>query len=156
MVEKQLVLDVCCGSKMFYFDKENKHTIYMDIRREKFDIHGKHVNVNPDIIADFRSIPFDDERFNLVIFDPPHLKWAGPNSIMKAQYGQLDKNNWKQDLTTGFKESMRVLKKGGTLIFKWNECQISIKEVLECVPYEPLLGNQRGHTHWMVFFKGGD
>lgn len=148
-----MILDVCCGSRMFYFDKNNKSTIYMDIRKERFDIHGKHVNVNPDVIGDFRNIPFKDEMFNLVIFDPPHLKWAGNNSIMKAQYGQLDIDSWQQDLEKGFDECMRVLKKHGTLIFKWSECQISLMQVLAVTKYKPLLGNQRGRTHWIVFYK---
>ncbi|MFV0551039.1 MAG: class I SAM-dependent methyltransferase [Anaerorhabdus sp.] len=148
-----MILDVCCGSRMFYFDKNNKSTIYMDIRKERFDIHGKHVNVNPDVIGDFRNIPFKNEMFNLVIFDPPHLKWAGPNSIMKGQYGQLDIDTWQQDLEKGFDECMRVLKKHGTLIFKWSECQISLMQVLAVTKYKPLLGNQRGRTHWIVFYK---
>lgn len=156
MVKEYLVLDVCCGSRLFYFDKSNKNTIYMDIREEEFSIHKKKINVHPDITGDFRNIPFENEKFNLVIFDPPHLKTAGPNSIMKAQYGQLDKNNWRKDIAIGFNECMRVLKKGGTLIFKWSECQIALKDVLACCEFKPLLGNQRGTTHWIVFFKGDD
>lgn len=27
------ILDACCGSKMFWFDKENPNVTYMDIRR---------------------------------------------------------------------------------------------------------------------------
>jgi hypothetical protein len=26
------ILDVCCGSRMFWFDKQNENTVYMDIR----------------------------------------------------------------------------------------------------------------------------
>lgn len=147
------ILDACCGSRMFWFDKDNLSTAYMDIRKEEFEIHGKHVNVNPDIIGDFRNMPFEDETFYLVVFDPPHLKWAGPNSIMKAQYVQLDKDNWKEDLAKGFHECMRVLKTNGTLVFKWSDCQINVRELLKLIPYKPLFGNQRGKTHWMVFFK---
>ena len=72
---------------------------------------------------------------------------------MKAQYGQLDKENWPEDLSQGFKECMRVLKVGGTLVFKWSDCQINVKEVLKLIPFEPLFGNKRGMTHWMVFVK---
>lgn len=110
------ILDACCGSCMFWFNKNEKHTTFMDIRQETFKIHNKKVNVVPDGIGDFRNMPFEDNSFNLVVFDPPHLKWAGPNSIMKAQYGQLDKVTWKEDLTKGFNECMRVLKIGGTLV----------------------------------------
>lgn len=93
---------------MFWFDKKREDTIYMDCRSETFDIHGKHVNVEPDVIGDFRNMPFEDEAFCHVVFDPPHLKWAGKNSIMKAQYGQLDKDAWADDLAKGFEECMRV------------------------------------------------
>lgn len=27
------ILDVCCGSRMFWYDKEEPHTTYMDIRK---------------------------------------------------------------------------------------------------------------------------
>ena len=147
------ILDACCGSRMFWFNKNEKHTTFMDIRQEAFTIHGKKVNVNPNTIGDFRNMPFEDNSFNLVVFDPPHLKWAGPNSIMKAQYGQLDKVTWKEDLVKGFNECMRVLKIGVTLVFKWSDCQINVKEILKAIPFYPLFGQQRGTTHWMVFVK---
>lgn len=147
------ILDACCGSRMFWFDKNESHTTFMDIRQETFEIHGKKVNVNPDIIGDFRDMPFEDNTFNLVVFDPPHLKWAGENSILKAQYGQLDKVTWSEDLAKGFDECMRVLKVGGTLIFKWSDCQINVKKLLDVIPYRPLFGQQRGTTHWLTFVK---
>ena len=147
------ILDACCGSKLFWFDKDNEYTTYMDIREESFEIHGKKVNVTPDVVADFRSMPFDDDIYDLVVFDPPHLKWAGPNSIMKAQYGQLDKDNWPDDIRQGMSECMRVLKPTGTLIFKWNEVQVPLKDVLSAIPYRPLFGNKRSKTHWLTFMK---
>ncbi|WP_136069407.1 class I SAM-dependent methyltransferase [Streptococcus pyogenes] len=147
------ILDACCGSRMFWFQKDEPHTTYIDRREEQFEIHGKHINVRPDIVADFRDMPFDDETFNLVVFDPPHLLSAGQKSIMKAQYGQLDKDNWKEDISKGFEECMRVLKVGGTLVFKWSDCQINVKEVLSAILFKPLFGQQRGTTHWMTFVK---
>lgn len=147
------ILDACCGSRMFWFDKNNKNTTYMDIREEQFEIHGKKINVKPDIVADFRNMPFDDNEFDLVVFDPPHLKWAGQNSIMKSQYGQLNKDTWKEDISRGFDECMRVLKETGTLIFKWSDVQIPFKEILECINYTPIFGDQRGSTRWVVFIK---
>ena len=53
----------------------------------------------------------------------------------------------------GFEECFRVLKKGGTLIFKWSDAQVNVKEILELVPHQPLFGQQRGTTHWMAFMK---
>lgn len=114
---------------------------------------AKKINVNPDVIGDFRDMPFESNSFNLVVFDPPHLKYVGQNSIMKAQYGQLDKENWKEDISKGFEECMRVLKVGGTLVFKWSDCQVNVREVLSAIPFKPLFGQQRGTTHWMTFVK---
>ena len=48
---------------------------------------------------------------------------------------------------------MRVLKINGTLIFKWNEEQIKLKDVLDCFDKNPLFGNKRSKTHWLVFIK---
>lgn len=147
------ILDACCGSRMFWFDKHQEDTLFTDIRDEEYPIYDKYVSVHPDQIEDFRDMSFEDDSFYLVVFDPPHLKWAGKKSIMKGQYGQLNKN-WPDDLRRGFDECMRVLKPNGTLVFKWSECQVPLKQVLECTNYKPLFGNKRGDTHWLVFMKG--
>lgn len=147
------ILDVCCGSKMFWFDKDNKNTIFMD-NRELEDIlcDGRKLKIKPDIVADFREIPFENNSFNLVVFDPPHLLKIGENSYMAKKYGKLT-DNWRQDIKQGFNECMRVLKQNGILVFKWNEQQIKLKEILEIINYKPLFGNRRDKTHWLVFFK---
>ena len=142
------ILDACCGSKMFWFDKENKDTVFMDNRDD-----GRSLKVSPDIVADFRKIPFPDESFYLVVFDPPHLVRAGENSWLAKKYGKLNQDTWKEDLKQGFDECMRVLKTNGTLIFKWNEEQIKLNEILATIEYKPLFGNRRSKTHWLIFFK---
>jgi SAM-dependent methyltransferase len=112
--------------------------------------------VCPDEIGDFRNMPYPDNSFNLVVFDPPHLKTLGEKSWMRKKYGCLDKQNWKQDLALGFNECWRCLRPGGTLIFKWNETEIKIKEVLSCFFVSPLFGQTTTinlKTHWMVFYK---
>ena len=147
------ILDACCGSRMFWFDKKEPHTTYMDRREEEFEIHKKKINVKPDIVADFRDMPFDDETFNLVVFDPPHLLKAGENSWLAKKYGKLKSDTWKEDIRQGFNECMRVLKQNGTLIFKWNEEQIKLKDILAIIDFEPLFGNKRSKTHWLVFMK---
>lgn len=152
-MKDKYILDVCCGSKMFWFDKNNKNTVYMDNRElEDTLCDGRKLEIKPDIVADFRNIPFEDNSFYLVVFDPPHLKQIGETSYMAKKYGKLNEE-WTKDLKQGFKECMRVLKTNGTLIFKWNEQQIKLKEILEIIDYKPLFGNRRDKTHWLVFTK---
>ena len=63
------ILDVCCGSKMFYFNKDNPDVLFMDCRQiEETLCDGRKLEVKPDIIADFRKIPFSDKSFSMVVF----------------------------------------------------------------------------------------
>lgn len=136
------ILDVCCGSRMFWFDKENPNTIFMDNRQlEDTLCDGRKLEIKPDIVADFRNIPFSNNSFKLVVFDPPHLIKVGENSWLAKKYGKLTEN-WKEDIKQGFKECMRVLESYGVLIFKWNEQQIKLKEILDIIDYEPLFRKQ--------------
>lgn len=148
------ILDVCCGGKMFYFDKESKDVLFVDKRKENHILcDGRSFKVSPDIVSDFRNLPFEDQSFYLVVFDPPHLNNVGKNSFLAKKYGRLGKD-WQDDLRQGFDECMRVLKTNGTLVFKWNENQIKLSDVLKCFYTRPLFGQRRGQTHWLVFFKG--
>lgn len=151
------ILDMCCGSRMFYFDKENPNVIFCDIRRERHILcDGRELDINPDVIADFRNLPFPDKSFEMVIFDPPHLVRAGENGWQRKKYGALDKELWRDDLAKGFGEAMRVLKPNGILIFKWNETQIKTSEVLALTDYKPVFGHpsgKRSNTHWVTFMK---
>ena len=151
------ILDACCGSRMFWYDKENPGTIFMDIRKETLATldrgRERAIEVNPDIIADFTDTPFDDNEFDLVVFDPPHLVQAGQNSWLVKKYGKLDKDNWTEIIKGGFNECIRVLKTTGTLVFKWNEEQVAFNDVLKVVDKQPIFGDRRGKTRWVVFIK---
>lgn len=105
-------------------------------------------------MADFRDLPFADESFALVIFDPPHLTVGAGWQVDK--YGRLDPRGWRSDLSAGLSECLRVLLPGGVLVFKWYEYRIPLKDVLACCPAKPLLGNRRpkaSKTHWVLFIK---
>lgn len=53
----------------------------MDIRKQYEELNSGHVvDINPNVIGDFRDMPFEDESFYHVVFDPPHLLKAGENS----------------------------------------------------------------------------
>ena len=63
-MKEKLILDACCGSKMFWFDKENPNVLFQDIRSEEHVLcDGRKLEVRPDVIADFRQMPYEDESF---------------------------------------------------------------------------------------------
>ena len=147
------ILDACCGSRMFWYDKHEAHTTYMDIRKHYEELPTGHViNVSPDVLGDFRKIPFDDETFDLVVFDPPHLLNAGKTSWLAKKYGVLPAD-WEGYLKEGYTECQRVLKPTGTINFKWNSEQIPFSEILKVIDDKPIFGDKRSKTRWCVFIK---
>jgi hypothetical protein len=49
-----------------------------------------------------------------------------------------------------------VLEPHGVLIFKWNETQIKVNEILALTERAPLFGHKSGKradTHWLCFMK---
>lgn len=157
------ILDVTCGSKTIWFDKNHPAAVYCDKRRESMTGIWKSTNrlseraciVAPDVICDFTDLPFEDNTFSLVVFDPPHLKNVGENSWTYKKYGRLDEN-WPKMLHDGFWECMRVLKPDGILIFKWAETQIPAAEVWKAIGEKPLFGHHSGkksRTFWACFMK---
>lgn len=151
------VIDVCCGSRMFYFDKHDDRVLFCDKRKESHTLcDGRALEITPDVQIDFTALPFNDETFYQVCFDPPHLVKVGRNSWLAKKYGQLNKSTWQEDLKKGFSECFRVLKKNGTLIFKWNETDIPVKDIVALTDYKPLFGHisgKRSNTHWISFIK---
>ena len=76
------VIDVACGSKMFWFDKHNQDVEFCDKRTVEYhEFYPKrYIEVAPDTDCDFTSLPFEDGYYKLVVFDPPHLERAGDTS----------------------------------------------------------------------------
>lgn len=154
------ILDVTCGSRSIWFDKHNPIAIYCDNREEVYehlwDKCNSKVEIAPDILCDFTDLPFADNSFSLIVFDPPHLIRAKETSWLVKKYGKLDEN-WPQMLHDGFKECMRVLKPDGVLIFKWSEHDIPAPEVWKAIGQKPLFGHKSGmnsKTFWGCFMKG--
>lgn len=153
------VLDACCGARMFWFNKHDPRAVYVDKRRETFvhvrtDCGNKTVTVDPDHVADFTALPFPDNTFDHVVFDPPHVSGKRTGNVL-AYYGTLPAD-WRDELSRGFSECFRVLRPGGTLIFKWAETQIPVREILALTPVHPLYGHRvgaRSKTHWIAFLK---
>ena len=145
---------MCCGSRMFWFDKTDSRALFIDNRElDSILCDDRILSIHPDMLADFRDLPFEDETFYHVVFDPPHLLHAGEDSWLAKKYGVLEHDTWKDDIRTGFKEGMRVLKPFGTLIFKWSEHQISTAEIMSIIDVKPMYGFKRGKSIFLVFLK---
>jgi SAM-dependent methyltransferase len=157
------VLDACCGPRMMWFDKDDARALFVDNRAESHTVtdrsHGKawgsrSFSIRPNVLASFQSLPFADGQFPLVVFDPPHINHGG-RGFMAKKYGLLG-DNWRDVLRHGFAECFRVLQPLGTLVFKWSECDIPVKDVLALTEASPLFGQRCGakaRTHWIVFQK---
>ncbi len=77
-------------------------------------------------------------------------------SWLAKKYGRLNPDTYKDDLKQGFNECFRVLKPNGILVFKWNETDVTVNEIIKLAPYSPLFGHKSGKlnkTHWIVFMK---
>lgn len=163
MSEKK-ILDATCGSRSIWFNKYHPATIYMDKRQEHESriwksgdgLSERFLTVDPDVVADFTDMPFEDNSFYLVVFDPPHLRTVSDTAWLCRKYGKLN-DNWPKMLHDGFAECMRVLKPNGVLIFKWSEFEIPAAKVWKAIGRKPLFGHHSGKnskTFWGCFMKG--
>lgn len=77
---KKKILDVTCGSRTIWFNKQHPAAVYCDVRDEECSAIWKSTShdserkciVHPDVQCDFTDLPFPDNTFSLVVFDPPH------------------------------------------------------------------------------------
>lgn len=156
------ILDVTCGDRSIWFDKNHPNALYCDKRKVEYTgtfgrtrVSSHSINVDPDIVCDFTDLPFPDNSFSLVVWDPPHLLNANESAWLVKKYGKLDEN-WPQMLRDGYKECMRVLKPDGVLIFKWSEYNIPANDVWNAIGAKPLFGHHSGKkstTFWGCFMK---
>ncbi len=168
------ILDACCGGKMFYFAKDDPRVLFQDIREVETTLcDGRSFSVKPDVVADFTLMPYPDESFAMVVFDPPHLVYSrgkksktvdiygtlsdktAPTGYQHIKYGALY-SDWRDLLRKGFSECFRVLKSGGFLIFKWCDIDIKVSEILALTEHQPVFGHKsakRSQTHWICFMK---
>ena len=100
------ILDVTCGNRSIWFDKHNPLALYCDKRTEHHESdYGSNkshrvLDISPDIECDFTDLPFPDNTYSLVVFDPPHLKSLSKDAWLRKAYGSLD-DNWQALLQGG-------------------------------------------------------
>lgn len=151
------IIDICCGGRMFRYDKSNPHVHFMDIRElPKWCIKQRpSFCIQPDEIGDFRKINHSDKSFKIVVMDPPHMRSVWETSRMAKKYGKVSKER-KEDMNLGFMESMRILEDYGLLIFKRNEHEIPLSDVIKLFPIKPSLWqrtSKNNKTIWLIYIK---
>lgn len=160
------ILDSTCSAKSIWYQKDNPFTVFMDMRKGDFIAETDNMNkegvrtwrVHPDILAKWQHLPFKDNSFDMVVFDPPHLICNSNNRIsgMAIKYGFLYNQSWREQIRIGAAELFRALKPEGIFILKWCEKDKKIEDVLELLPYKPMFGTRTGQsnkTHWILFLK---
>jgi len=169
------VLDATCGGRSMWLpeNKERDDTLYIDSREEAKGFvdealpeslrpNNPGYEVAPDDVEDYRNLPYLDESFSLIVFDPPHIirpdGMETLTGIMTKKYGSLHAETWQDDLRQGFEELFRVLRPDGTLIFKFADMDTDYETVIALAPEKPLFGTttkqKKNHsTRWFVFRK---
>jgi hypothetical protein len=106
---------------MWWWDKAHPLAVYMDVREAPRGSVGEltgHPEWNPNwsceptCSATSATMPFEDESFQLVVFDPPHVtrEKQPPEGINGLKYGALHPETEQEDLRRGFAECWRVLR----------------------------------------------
>ncbi len=149
---------------MWWWDKAHPLAVYMDVREAPpgsvGEVSGRPEwnpawECSPDVLGDFRAMPFEDGSFRLVVFDPPHVvrEKQPPEGINGLKYGALHPDTEQDDLRRGFSECWRVLAPGGTLVFKWAGSLDRVKPHFPATPAVGTRGPRGLTTWWLVFYK---
>ena len=178
--QDKFILDATAGYRQIWFDKNNPHTLYLDQRsgieiiedikkhklnRKKPRPSKKLLDLSNTVKGDFRKTNYPSESFKLIVWDPPYYtNNKSKTSWMYLYFGALEPETWQSDLKQGANELFRLLVPYGILIFKWNNKQIPVKDVLKLFPVRPLFGQRLNNigsekkvkkhsTFWLCFMK---
>lgn len=147
-----MILDATAANHCIWETKFNDEIVYIDFE--------KRLQIKPTLFADNRYMPFSNEIFDTIFYDPPYawnfqsIYWGYPNadeakkfwkpelakpetmrklSHVQTYYG-MERYKNKTDLISAIwkaqKEFQRVLKNDGVLWLKWNELRLTMNRIL--------------------------
>lgn len=127
------ILDLSAGNRAIWFNKRHPEAVYVDVRPD----------VEPDVIADARSLPAEvGDDYDLIVFDPPH-KNNGETGKMTVNYGWHTAEEIREIVIGTAKEAHRVSRPEALMAFKWNDHTRKLSSVLAWISpwWEPLFGH---------------
>jgi hypothetical protein len=160
-------LDATAGNRLLWPCKNPPEFIFMDRETE--------LKVSPDIFCAWEHLPFRDNVFHTIIFDPPHLitkngptyyknpeNAGGPKGTFYGWY--VSKIDLIKRLTRAAKEFYRV---GKVVSMKWYEGSMVLEKVIPLMrPWvnfkifkpRPRMGRRAwrkssSNTWWVTFVK---
>jgi len=112
------IYDVTANKRRMWKGMDTSHVVFCDIDP----------GVCPDVVADFRRLPFGDSSASLIVYDPPHLPSAAGTEASHEQYvADYGLNHSvKGDNVNAFHppflaEAYRVLKQDGLIFVKLSD-----------------------------------
>lgn len=102
------ILDMTAGGRNIWLDKFCPDAVFVDHR----------VAMNPDVVADSTCLPFDNESFDLIVFDPPHGNF-GVGSNQSRLYGSYTLSEIREFMRGAAAEAHRVGRAEALMAFKW-------------------------------------
>jgi len=106
-----------------------KGVFWKNIDLNKYDFYPSDIITCPETPYDFKDLPYEDNFFNVVVFDPPYAHNPG-RMIVDANYqnAATTKGFYHKDIINLYREGMseanRCLKSGGFLLIK---CQDEVE-----------------------------
>jgi len=137
-----MILDATAGNRVIWRLKNPPNVIFLDVETR--------LPRKPDIYADNRLMPFRNEVFDMIIFDPP-FSWGEEFGVYNRYvnekrrieeskgtkpftYYGADKYKSRGELISAIYKTQvelsRVLKSDGVLMLKWGEVDIPLTNVL--------------------------
>lgn len=128
-------LDSTAGNRSMWKKRNPSDLIFMDKEKKLF--------VKPDVLCVWQHLPFRDNVFNVVYFDPPHDKfsetsvhnnpsgWHNPRYEGNRKIGGTFWGSMPENYVGVYSKAvLEFYRVSNRLCFKWNNSRIDFKDIL--------------------------